>query len=40
MLFILVNDRKNIRYDIQYKNIHEIQRTFITTYDVYNIIGN
>ena len=40
MLFILVNDRKNTTYDIQYKNIHENQQTFITAYDVYNTIGN
>ena len=40
MLYILVNDRKNVSYDTQYKNIHKNQQTFITVYDVYNTIGN
>ena len=36
----MVNNRKNISYDIQYKDIHENQQTFITVYDIYNTIGN
>ena len=40
MLFILVNDRKNVTYQQQYKNIHENQQTFITGFDIYNTIAN
>ena len=40
MLFIIVNDRKNIDYNQQYFNIYENQQTFITGYDIYNTIGN
>ena len=40
MLYILVNDRKNINYATQYKNIYENQQTVITAYDIYNTIGN
>ena len=40
MLFMIVNDRKNIDYNQQYFNIHENQQTFITGYDIYNTIGN
>ena len=38
MLFIIVNDRKNISYYEQYSNIYENQQTFITAYDIYNTI--
>ena len=38
MLYILINDRKNITYEMQYKNIFENQQTFITGYDIYNTI--
>ena len=38
MLYIIVNDRKNISYEEQYKYIYENQQTFITGYDIYNTI--
>jgi hypothetical protein len=34
MLYIIVNDRKNISYEKQYKYIHENQQTFITGFDI------
>ena len=40
MLYIIVNDRKNLTYNEQYMNIHENQQTFITAYDIYNTIIN
>ena len=40
MLYIIVNDRKNISYEKQYKYIYENQQTFITGFDIYNTIGN
>ena len=40
MLFIIINDRKNVDYNKQYFNIHENQQTFITAYDIYNTISN
>ena len=40
MLYMIVNDRKNISYEKQYKNIYKNQQTFITSYDIYNTIGN
>ena len=40
MLFIIINDRKNVDYNRQYFNIHENQQTFITAYDIYNTISN
>jgi len=40
MLYIIVNDRKNLNYEQQYKNINENQQTFITGFDIYNTIGN
>ena len=40
MLYMIINDRKNISYGKQYKFIHENQQTFITSYDIYNTIGN
>jgi len=40
MLYMIINDRKNISYEEQYKNIFENQQTFITSYDIYNTIGN
>ena len=39
MLFILVNDRKNVSYNEQYYNIQQNQQTFVTAYDFYNTIG-
>ena len=38
--FIIINDRKNISYEIQYKFIQENQQAFITAFDIYNTIGN
>ena len=40
MLFILINDRKNISYEIQYKDINKNQQSFITGFDIYNTFGN
>ena len=40
MLYMIINDRKNLSYEEQYKNIYENQQTFITSYDIYNTIGN
>ena len=40
MLFIIVNDRKNVSYFEQYYHIHENQQTFITAYDFYNTVSN
>ena len=40
MLYMIINDRKNISYEEQYKNIYENQQTFITGFDIYNTIGN
>ena len=40
MLYMIINDRKNISYKEQYKYIYENQQSFITAYDIYNTIGN
>ena len=40
MLYILINDRKNLSYEVQYKNIFENQQVFITGFDIYNTIGH
>ena len=40
MLYIIINDRKNISVYEQYKYLYENQQTFITAYDIYNTIGN
>ena len=40
MLYILINDRKNTTYEIQYNNIFENQQVFITGFDIYNTIGH
>ena len=40
MLYMIINDRKNISFEEQYKYIHENQQSFITCYDIYNTIGN
>ena len=40
MLYMLINDRNNTSYEEQYKYIHENQQTFISSYDIYNTIGN
>ena len=39
-LFMIINDRKNITYDKQYKYIQENQQNFITAFDIYNTLGN
>ena len=39
MLFIIINDRKNIDYGQQYFNIQKNQQALITAYDIYNTIG-
>ena len=40
MLYIIINDRKNISYNDQYFYIQKNQQTLITSYDIYNTIGN
>ena len=40
MLYLIINDRKNISYSQQYKNLYDNQQTFITAFDIYNTIGN
>ena len=40
MLYILVNDRKNVSYEEQYMNMHENQQKFITGFDIYNTFGH
>ena len=40
MLYMIINDRKNVDYNQQYSNIYENQQTFITAYDIYNTLGN
>ena len=40
MLYMIVNDRKNIDYNQQFFNIHKNQQTFVTAYDIYNTLGN
>ena len=40
LLFFIINDRKNISYEKQYKYIQENQQTFITAFDIYNTSGN
>ena len=38
--FIIINDRKNVSYEEQYKYIQENQQIFITAFDIYNTLGN
>ena len=40
MFYLLVNDRKNVSYESQYKYLHQNQQTFITAFDIYNTIIN
>ena len=40
MLYIIINDRKNIPYNEQYKFIHQNQQILITSYDIYNTLGH
>ena len=36
MLFILINDRKNVTYESQDKYLNKNQQSFITGFDIYN----
>ena len=38
--FMIINDRKNVSYEKQYKYIQENQQTFITAFDIYNTLTN
>ena len=40
MLYIIINDRKNITYQEQYFHLKENQQTVITAYDIYNTINH
>jgi hypothetical protein len=40
MLYLIVNDRKNVTYNKQYSYLHQNQQTFITAYDIYNTISH
>ena len=40
MLYLIINDRKNISYQQQYKFLYENQQIFVTAYDVHNTIAN
>jgi len=40
MLYIIINDRKDLSYKEQYENIYKNQQTLITAYDIYNTIGH
>ena len=40
MLFVIINDRKNISYEEQFKNMYKNQQTFVTAYDIHNTISN
>ena len=40
MLYIFLNDRKNLSYEDQYLNIYENQQKLITAFDIYNTFGN
>ena len=40
MLYIIINDRKNISLNKQYLYMRENQQTFITAYDIYNTVNH
>ena len=40
MFYLIVNDRKNVSYEMQYKYLYQNQQTFITAFDIYNTIIN
>ena len=40
MLYMIINDRKNISYSTQYYYLQQNQQTLITAYDIYNTINN
>ena len=40
MLYIIINDRKNISYETQYYYLQQNQQTFITAFDIYNTVNH
>jgi len=40
MLYVIINDKKNISYYEQYSQIQQNQQTFITAYDIYNTFNH
>ena len=40
MFYLLINDRKNLTYESQYKYLYQNQQTFITGFDIYNTLIN
>ena len=40
MLYVIINDRKNVSYKDQYYYIQQNQQTFITAYDIYNTFNH
>ena len=40
MLYVIINDRKNISYHEQYSYLQENQQIFITAYDIFNTINH
>ena len=40
MLYIILNDRKNISYQEQYSYLQENQQTFITAFDIYTTVNH
>ena len=40
MLYVIINDRKNISYHDQYSSIQQNQQTFITAFDIYNTFNH
>ena len=40
MLYVIINDRKNVSYQEQYSYIQENQQIFITAYDIFNTMNN
>ena len=40
MLYVIINDRKNVSYHEQYYYIQQNQQTFITAYDIYNTFNH
>ena len=40
MFYLLVNDRKNMTYELQYKYLYNNQQSFITAFDIYDTIIN
>ena len=40
MLYVIINDRKNVSYQEQYSYIQENQQIFITAYDIFNTMNH